>query len=305
MPRPISQEVYFSLMDDILAHLEYLRAAHGLDITLHLVEQFVHADMYRFLPYNIHSNPCCVCVKSTPEMWRRCIDRQFKVLSRAQDGPFFGMCWIGVSEFVFPILDRAGHAAAFISISGYAADRDRAFARIAYNADRYPLDKEQLMHLFDHRLQKKIPVIGDVGVLVRPLANQITLLMEFSLEMHEQQGIGQSADAFYNTLLHYLNENHMRDISLESMSCHFNCSASHLSHLFHRYNQCNLPTFINRLRIGTAKIYLANTQMTIQDVAFEVGFSDSNYFSTVFKRLEGTSPRVWKTQHTISGNQLK
>lgn len=294
MPQPISQTVYQALIDDILNYIDFLRAAHKIEVTLHLVEQFAHADMFRFLPYNIHSNPLCVCVKSTPHMWRHCIDRQFKVLSKTQEGAFFGMCWIGVSEFVFPIRDRVGRSVAFISVGGYAGDREKAMSRIAYNAQRHSLDKAQLVHLFDHGLKKEKPDMDALGILIRPLANQITLLIEFFIDIHEQRGIGRSADAFYNTLLHFLNENHMRDISLESISNRFNCSPSHLSHLFHRYNQCSLPTFINRLRVETAKIYLTNTQMSIQEVAFEVGFNDSNYFSTVFKRLEGMTPREWR-----------
>jgi len=53
--------------------------------------------------------------------------------------------------------------------------------------------------------------------------------------------------------------------------------------------------YINRMRIEKARELLALTDMLVYEVAEAVGFKDSAYFSLVFKKITGVSPKDFKT----------
>ena len=52
--------------------------------------------------------------------------------------------------------------------------------------------------------------------------------------------------------------------------------------------------YIAKRRISQAKSLLLNTDSDIGDIGKQVGYEDRNYFSIVFKKLEGVSPREYR-----------
>jgi AraC-like DNA-binding protein len=54
--------------------------------------------------------------------------------------------------------------------------------------------------------------------------------------------------------------------------------------------------YVNRLRVREAIRRLRETDQTITAIAYDIGFDDSNYFSTVFHKIQGMSPREFRNQ---------
>ena len=75
-------------------------------------------------------------------------------------------------------------------------------------------------------------------------------------------------------------------------ACH--CSVSTLSHLFRRRVGVSIPVYITKLRIEHAKALLAEAQNSISDIALRVGFNDPAYFSRLFTRYAGMSPKNYR-----------
>lgn len=90
----------------------------------------------------------------------------------------------------------------------------------------------------------------------------------------------------------YIHQNYSEDITLEAAARHVNLSKTYLSSLFRKETGAYFTNYINDLRIEKAKDMLLNTK-TI-NVALNVGFNDYKYFSKVFKKKTGYSPREWK-----------
>ncbi len=57
--------------------------------------------------------------------------------------------------------------------------------------------------------------------------------------------------------------------------------------------------FIHHIRMNKAKILLQNTDLNINEIAFETGFSDSAYFGRLFKMESQMTPLKWR-EHTRS-----
>ena len=68
-------------------------------------------------------------------------------------------------------------------------------------------------------------------------------------------------------------------------------SVSHFKARFRRETGLPPREFILREKIRLAREALGKGHGTVTDIAFELGFSSSQYFATVFKRYTGQSPR--------------
>lgn len=98
-----------------------------------------------------------------------------------------------------------------------------------------------------------------------------------------------------NEVIYYIGKHYMEDISLSSLADTFYLSKEHLSRSFKRETGTNLFSYIMELKLNDAKKLLASTELTLDEIAFKLGFSNGNYFSKVFKKNTGQSPREYKS----------
>lgn len=65
---------------------------------------------------------------------------------------------------------------------------------------------------------------------------------------------------------------------------------------FRQQTGMTISHYLRQLRICQAQYLLRHTEMLIGDIASRCGFEDSNYFSVVFTRETGVTPRLWRQQ---------
>jgi len=94
----------------------------------------------------------------------------------------------------------------------------------------------------------------------------------------------------------YIDKNYAEDISLSTLAQRFSVDDSYLSRTFKQQTGCNLMLYLASARIAQAKRLLAQKDLSITDVAQLVGYDDYAYFSRVFKRMEGKSPRAYREE---------
>lgn len=87
------------------------------------------------------------------------------------------------------------------------------------------------------------------------------------------------------------------DIGLDSIAEQVCLSRSYLSRRFKQEAGRPLSEYINAYRISRAKEYLLNTDNTVSEVSYMVGFHDPSYFSKVFKQYEGITPGSFRVQN--------
>lgn len=92
----------------------------------------------------------------------------------------------------------------------------------------------------------------------------------------------------------YIAANFQSDIGVDDVAAHLNISRSHLMSSFKKSVGLTFTQYLTQLRIETAKRLLHSQSVT--ETAFEVGFSNSNYFSTVFKKQTGMTPKAYQQE---------
>lgn len=94
----------------------------------------------------------------------------------------------------------------------------------------------------------------------------------------------------FHSIFAYINANYHQNIALSQLSKMINVSDSHFCRLFRRVSGKSLNDYINDLRLNEAMKLLKESDLNITEIALLVGFSDSNYFSRIFKKHKKISP---------------
>ena len=94
----------------------------------------------------------------------------------------------------------------------------------------------------------------------------------------------------------YIRQNTTKRLSLNEVAKEFNISPSYLSLLFSKYNDIGFSDYINQCKIDAAKTMLINGELKIYEIADELGYESTSYFSRVFKKMTGLSPREYLNQ---------
>ena len=98
------------------------------------------------------------------------------------------------------------------------------------------------------------------------------------------------ADMLIHEISRHISLNYSEDLSLDKLAFDFALSTSHLSRRFKAVAGIGINEYITYVRVLNAEKLLKTTKMPVTEVAAACGFNDSNYFSTVFKRIKGVTP---------------
>jgi len=91
----------------------------------------------------------------------------------------------------------------------------------------------------------------------------------------------------------YIHQNYMTDISLNDISKHIFISPSYISTLIKEHSGENFVERITRLRVEKAKVLLLSGGNKVYEIAEKVGYKDRRYFSDIFKKITGLTPKEY------------
>ncbi len=91
-----------------------------------------------------------------------------------------------------------------------------------------------------------------------------------------------------------MRENYDKDIALEDISRAVNLSPFYFSRFYKEETGVNFIDRLTGIRMDKAKELIADSTLSMKDVARTVGYSDPNYFSKLFKKVVGTTASEYK-----------
>lgn len=99
----------------------------------------------------------------------------------------------------------------------------------------------------------------------------------------------------------FINERFYSAVKTEEMATAFNVSYSTLIHKFKKETGKTITEYKLSKQVAEAKSLLSFTDMSICQVAFHVGFGTNTYFSKIFKRETGLTPKEYREKTTRIG----
>lgn len=122
----------------------------------------------------------------------------------------------------------------------------------------------------------------------------LTLLMEQSWHP-ERIKIGRKRTELVE-VKNYLDEHYSEKIALDDLSEKFFINKFYLSKIFKEAYGTTINSYLIAKRITRAKQLLRFTDLTVDEVGNAVGMGEANYFSRMFRKVEGISPREYRKQ---------
>lgn len=265
------------LIDNIISYMNYLKNDCKLSVSIHFKQDifdYLHKDIAALLsPYNCHTNAYCVMVKSGGH--NKCLLNQKNILTKCHSNDAFcHVCYAGVYEYIYPICWK-NVSVGFVSVSGYRQN-DPAQSNVI-NLD-----------LWKNLLEEKLP-LKLCDAVIPPLG----IMLESALQMYLRENGNE-----YNQILQFLNEYHT-GITLGDLARLCNRSKSHISHLFKKESGMTLRAYCNNLKLEDAKKILLKTDISVTEVALNVGFNDTSYFIHLFKSSFGVTPLQYRQNYLM------
>ena len=198
------------------------------------------------------------------------------VRAKCKNGePFFGTCYAGVSEFVFPIFENEKYYG-FVAVSGYRLENRPS-----------PLYQD---------LKKDLPDVKKINAQLSPLINSFKLLACYAATDKEPtKDAGQVR--VYSEILQFISQNYLQKLSLDEIAKNLHYTPSYIEHSFKKANGIPLMRYVRNLKIEKAKELLVTTSNSVLQISESVGFEDSNYFTAVFKKDVGLSPKDYRNKN--------
>ena len=94
--------------------------------------------------------------------------------------------------------------------------------------------------------------------------------------------------------LNYIDFHFMEPLSLDRLAARYAINKNYLSSRFHKEVGVTVTDYINSARVRQAVELLEKTALSMQSVAERCGFSDANYFTRIFKKINGVSPNEYR-----------
>lgn len=174
-------------------------------------------------------------------------------------------------------LGRRGCKSTFIILSGYAEFHyvQEALNNNAVGYCLKPFEEEKIINT----LMKAQKVCAEKK-----------LMKSLKSDVKEETFQNQT----FRSICHYVKTNFTEDITLQQIADKYYLNPSYLSNLFKKELNINYSTFLAQLRIKYACKLLAETNMTVTQIANETGFTNYFYFARIFKKHKSMTPTQYR-----------
>ena len=138
---------------------------------------------------------------------------------------------------------------------------------------------------------------------LQPSAQVLYLLLEYWLLNISRGQFVPAIPPNWLAVREYLDGHFTEQMTLARLAEEFNQSVSHFCHEFKRYFRTTIFDYLREKRMQQAAILLRDHNLSIGEVAHQVGYNDQRYFSLQFKACHHRSPR--QMRNSLSGETLR
>jgi AraC-like DNA-binding protein len=127
------------------------------------------------------------------------------------------------------------------------------------------------------------------------------LLTELIVTINREVDEGEKAPSsiqHIERMKHYIEDQYRNKITKNELGACIGVSPNYAAALFRKVTGLTISEYVHLRRMKTANYMLRHSQLSVQDISDHLGYSDSSYFSRVFKRLVGKLPSDVSAERT-------
>lgn len=245
-------------------------------------------DAVEFFAYPSERSIFCSIARSHPQINKKCIQCDLEAFQKCKKtgSPVIYQCHLGLTEVIAPIKEDDIIICYFM------------FGQIIVDETKEQNRDNIYNHIknegFDEtKIKNAIKNIKSVNIAH---VNASVKMMEVILSyMFSNKLVTITKVQFINQLNSYITAHVSKDIHIDDLCKYFCLGRTRLYELSKFYLDCGLYEYVKHQKIIYAQKLLKETTLNIMDIAEQAGFSDYNYFSRVFRKRAGVSPRQYRT----------
>lgn len=123
----------------------------------------------------------------------------------------------------------------------------------------------------------------------------VTEMIEFFYYVVGEKAHPKLLHQTVNEVIQYIDDHIQEPISVEGLAKTFDVSTSHLSRIFREHANVTLVEYINIKKVEEAQYYLKFSKEKISDISDQFNFCNQSYFTRIFKKHTGFTPRKFKS----------
>lgn len=225
----------------------------------------------------------CSRIQQTTDGQSRCYECDKFILEkcRISKKTEVHICHAGLVDVAVPVVYH-GNVVAYIILGQMKKDKD--FEAVKKYVSDLPLDFDLLKDDYN-----KMPLYNEEKVM--SIANIATMLSKYILL---ESMLKPETDTAFEKALEYIDKNIESHITLNDISRESHISKTTVYKYFHRYFGCTPSDYINKKRVEKSTEYLKTTDMSIELISQKVGFLSSSYYTRIFKKYMGITPRNFR-----------
>lgn len=230
------------------------------------------------------SNELCTLMREGLDKEKMCRDFDNAILQKAlkKQGMVTEHCHAGMIESIIPIFSRNMHLG-YCMLGQYRGENKLQTDIIReWKAKAGSPEKIVLAYL-------KVPSFSEEQIV--NIQNFFQVIVDYIVSRNM---IMIKHNIILDKIMHYINENLDRNLTIEDISRHIYKSSSSVSHLFSSIIKKSFKQYVIDLKLKKAEEYLINEpDSTVLEIASRLGYDDPYYFSRLFKKHTGVSPKTF------------
>ena len=137
---------------------------------------------------------------------------------------------------------------------------------------------------------------GVTVVLRKGLFNIEETIDHIGRSLERKKKLSRDAQQLVRTAMVYLHDHYREPITRADIAAQVGITEDYLTYCFRQELGTTPIQYLRRLRVNRARALLKNSDKSVMEIAQDLGFSDSGYFSRVFRRETGLSPEAFRSQ---------
>ena len=216
-----------------------------------------------------------------------------------------GKLEVSGTQMSISLFDTVVYPAGWPHQEDLVSERRREIICLWVDFPELELDMPMHLHDMDNTLNHVFQMIYREAKRSNPepqlLEHQIKLLLTMLLRNQSEIKAQEGTLAY---VLQYIHVHFAERVTLDELAALEHISKSYLSRQFKQQTGMTVVAYMNQFRIETAKRLLTGSEMSVNEIAYQVGFESPKYFYRTFKKLTDESPASFRRHYKNEQDSL-